>query len=345
MFSLPRRRRGRENIDLCDEKGQTMRKAIKSLLAAAALVLVSGCGGKTADAEIKIPILEAGAEGSYKTAAAEYRDLLNIDSIGAGVEYAYSDTLSAEFDANLLSIDVKKNTRLNKGDVIAVFDSSALDYERQNQKILTDNAYARYASAGGEAARLEYEREAKKLELVDHKISLYTITAPYDCIVTAVERIETGTAVPAGTHVCTVAKPDEVYITLDRDREKFAFGMHVAMKFGTNDEYSGRVVMVPDTLGRGNKVLIAFDDGELDRARSDIGDLVSMGWATVLVKTVDIKDALCIPKDAVIQYSGATYCYYANDGSRTRIPIETGDTFGDVTVVLSGLSGGDMVSY
>ena len=322
-----------------------MRNAIKALLAAAALVLVSGCGGKPVGAEIKIPILEADAAGSYKTATAELRDLRNIESIGGGVEYAYADTLSIDFDTNILSMDVKKNTRLNEGEVIAVFDSSALDYERQNQKILTDNAYARYASSGGEAARLDYEREAKKLELVDYKISRYTIRAPYDCVVTAVERFETGQAVTAGTAVCTVAKPDEVYITLDRDREKFSYGMHVSMKFGTNDEYTGKVVMVPDTLGRGNKVLIAFDDGELDRARKDIGDLVSMGWATVLVKTVDISGALCIPKDAVMQYSGATYCYYANDGGRTRIPIETGETFNDITVVLSGLSEGDIVSY
>ena len=324
-----------------------MKNKIKSAFLALALAVTAGCGNTAADAEIKIPILDSSSAGSYKTAAAGFRDLQSSVSVGGGVEYAFAETLKIPYDTNLISMDVKKNDRLAKGDVIAVFDSSALDYDRQNQKIVTDNAYARYAASGSEAARLEYEREAGKLELIDYKISEYTITAPYDCVISSLTRFETGQTVEAGTEVCAVAAPEDVYITVERDKEKFAFGRQVGLKFGTNEVYSGRVVQMPETGGRGtnSKVLISFDEGELERAKNDVGDVISAGWVTVIVRTLDLSGALCIPKDAVMLYSGATYCYLDTNGERTRIPIETGETVDDVTVVLSGLSEGDVVSY
>ena len=325
-----------------------MGKKIKAALLALMLAVTTGCGSSAADAEIMIPILDSSAADSYKTVAAEYYDLQNTMSVGGGVEYAFAETLSIGYDTNLISMDVKKNDRLAKGDVIAVFDSSALDYDRQNQKIVTDNAYARYAASGTEAARLEYEREAMRLELIDYKISEYTITAPYDCIIASVTRFETGQTVEAGTEVCSVADPEDVYITVERDKDSFAFGKLVGLKFGTSETYSGRVVEMPEAgIGRGinSKVLISFEEGELARAQADVGDIVSAGWVTVLVKTLDIGGALCIPKDAVMLYSGATYCYLDKNGERTRIPIETGVTVDDLTVVLSGLTAGDMISY
>lgn len=321
-----------------------MRKKITALLAAAAMLLVTGCSReKPAEAEINIPILDGDSTRSYKTAKAELYDL-SVESTMAGtVEYSFADTICTVNDANILKYYVKKGDVLAQGDIIAEFDSSSLDYDLRNQQISTDSAYSSYLSSGSMPAKLEYEQQAKALELVQFKKDSYNIKAPYDCVVTAVQYFDTGDTVEAGTPVVSVAKADEVYVAVDQNKEKFAFGMPVRMKFGTSEYYSGKVVMTPAN-GR-EKVLIAFDEGELERALAEAGNIVSAGWATVFVKTFGKHDALCIPSEAVMQYSGTTYCYITENGERARVRIETGETVNDLTIVLSGLSEGDTVSY
>ena len=326
-----------------------MKKKIFALITAALLITAGGCSGKAVGSEIKIPILDGDSSKSYKTAEASYHDLSQNMTMAGNVEYAFADVLSIDYDTNVLEYNVKKGDLLKAGDIIAVFSSADMTYDYQNQKILADSAYSRYISSGTEAARIEYEIESERLNMIQYKIDSYTIRAPYDCIVTSTERLQTGNNVSAGTPVCSVAKPDEVYVTVEQNKERFALGTPVQLKFGSNDTFTGRVIMeASNGAGRGSvngKVLIAFDEGELDRATGSVGNLVSAGWATVIVKVYNKHNALCIPKDAVMLYSGATYCYYANDGTRTRIPIEVGDTVDDLTIVLSGLAEGDIVSY
>lgn len=325
-----------------------MKKRYLAALTAAALMLTAGCSESPEKAEIKIPILEGDSSRSYKTAEIAYHDLEQYVNIPGTVGYVYADTLTAEHDTNLLEYNVKSGQKLSAGDIIAVFSSSDLNYEYQNQKIITDNAYSAYRSSGSESAGLVYEQEKKRLDLVQYKIDSYTIKAPYDCIVVKTELLGTGDNVSAGTPVCSVAKPDEVYITVDRNREYFAFGTPVNLKFGTNDVFTGKVVMPyssGDSGSMSGKVLIAFDEGEFERASEAVGNIVNAGWVTVSVKSYEQHHVLCIPQDAVMLYSGTTYCYITDGSERTRIPIEVGDTVDGLTVVISGLAEGDTVSY
>ncbi len=322
------------------------RLALLSIISAAAMIL-GGCSKQDTSAEIKIPIIDGNAMGSYTTAAAERADMCEYTTVGGDVTYPYADTVTVPADANLLSYNVKKGDVLQKGDVIAVFDSSSLDYDYQNQKILTDNALARYQSTGSALAKAEYEIEAGKLELIEYKRDCYTIRAPYDCVVWDSKFHEAGTAMEAGAPLCTIANKDEVYVVVKGSNDAFALGRHVTMKFGTNGEFTGRVVMMPDSRGKNgiNGVVIALDEGELEKANEEAGSIVSAGWATVVVKTYNDPHALCVPDKAVQTYSGNTYCYLDSGGSRIRVPVEAGKSVGGMTVILSGLSEGDVVSY
>lgn len=310
-------------------------------------MILGGCSKQDAAAEIKIPILDGNAGGSFTTAKAEKYGVSEYTTVGAEVTYPYADAVIVPADANILSYNVKKGDVLHKGDVIAVFDSSALDYDYQNQKILTDSAYARYQSSGGALAKAEYEIEAAKLDLIQYKRDCYTLTAPYDCVVSDSKFWEAGTAMEAGAQLCTIAKKDEVYIIVKGNNDAFALGRQVTMKFGTNGEFTGRVVMMPDSRGKNgiNGVVIALDEGELEKANEEAGSIVSAGWATVVVKTYNDPHALCVPDKAVQTYSGNTYCYLDSGGSRIRVPVEAGKSVGGMTVILSGLSEGDIVSY
>ncbi|MBP3857393.1 MAG: HlyD family efflux transporter periplasmic adaptor subunit [Ruminiclostridium sp.] len=319
-----------------------MKKITTTFTLAAALLLAGGCGGSAPDADIKIPILDAKAGGSFTTAKAERYDVENYTTVGASVGYIYAETLTVPGDTNVLEYNVKKGDKLSAGDVIAVFDSSAYDYEYRNQAILADNAYSRWQSSGSEIARLEYEQEAKRLELIQYRIDQCTVKAPYDCVVSEVERMKAGETVTAGQKICSVAKKDEVYVTVNESKDLFAFGMPVALKFGTSGTFTGRVAMESD--GR-SAVVIRLDDGELERADAEAGSIASAGWGSVIVTDYRDYNVLCVPSKAVMQYSGESYCYIEDGGERVRVPVEAGREINDLTVILSGLTDGDVVSY
>ena len=320
-----------------------------ALILAFALTLCGCARELPPEAEIQIPIFDdSSASVSYRTAQAELRDFTSTLSLGGQVEYAFADTLSVPYDTNILSYEVKKGDVLKKGDTIAVFDPSAFSYDYQNQKIITDSAYSRYLSSGSEASRLEYETENARLGLIQYHIDEYTVKAPYDCVVTSVERFEIGAAVEAGTPVCSVARQGDVYICVNDNKDVFAVGMPVGLKFGTNEVYSAKAVMTPEPnarRGTNSAVVIKFDEGEYERAVNDVGNIVAAGWVTVLVDSFKKYAALCVPSDAVMQYSGSTYVYLDNNGDRARIPVETAEELGGYTIILSGLSEGDTVSY
>lgn len=326
-----------------------MLKKIGIMLLTVALVFsLSGCESERVEAEIKLPILEGEGEG-YNTAVVEKRDFVETKSIGGSVGYVYAEALLTVAESNVLEYNAKKNQRFNEGEVIAVLDSSALDYEYKNQKILVDDAYSAYSASGSEISRLKYEQEKLKLDLIQYKIDQYTIRAPYDCVIASAKSFEIGSVVGAGQEVCSVAKPDEIYVYTNDNVNLFSTGRTVKLKFGTEKSYSGKIVMTPEGSGRksglNSAVIIKFEDGELEKVTEDVGNIVSSGWATIIVTTVEKYNALSVPADAVLQYSGSTYCYLSGKNGRARIPVEAGETYGGYTIINSGLTEGDIVSF
>ena len=332
-------------------------KLFKRTICAAAITaaaVLSSCSTQAAiDAEIQIPVFEGGSAINFQTATVQISDIELSQNVGGSIGYAYSDTLYTFFESNLIEFVAKRGDVLKEGDVIAVFDSSALDYDYTNQKILADDAYAKYLATGSEAARLEYEIQKKQLDYVQYQIDQYTIKAPYDCIVTNIGDFVVGSVVGYGKEVCTVAKENEVYLYSSKNTELFHVGMSVAVKFGTNDEYSARVVSVPEKGARSSRgstnintcVVIKMDDGELERAISEINNVVSAGWATILVPTVKKYNVMTLPEEAIAQFSGSTYCSILNNGLPVRIPVEVEGVYDGLAIIKNGLREGDEVVY
>ena len=323
-----------------------MKKTLSVLALLFAAVMLTGCSKTEEKAEIKIPILDGTEGGSFTTAEVKRQNVEEYRTIGAEVEYVYAEIISVPYDTNVVEYKIRKGDRLNAGDVIAEFDPSGFSYDIQNQKILADSALAKWQSSGSELARLEYEQEKKQLDLIQHKADLCTVTAPYDCVVCDLKPRKAGETVTAGEMICKIAKPDEVYVTVKDNKDLFAFGMPVSLKFGTNSTFAGTVAMVPDgSKGGISKVVIKLDDGEFERANEEAGSIATAGWGSVIVTAYRDYNVLCVPEKAVLTYSGETYCYIEDHGERVRVPVEAGRTVGGQTVILSGLSEGDTVSY
>ena len=323
-----------------------MKKTLSVLALLLAAAMLAGCSKAEEKAEIKIPILDGTEGGSFRTDEVKRQNVEEFRTIGAEVEYVYAEAISVPYDTNVIEYKIRKGDRISAGDVIAEFDPSGFSYDIQNQKILADSAFAKWQSSGSELDRLVYEQEKKQLDLIQHKADLCTVIAPYDCVICDVKPKKAGETVSAGDMICKIAKPDEVYITVKDNKDLFAFGMPVTLKFGTNSTFSGTVAMEPDTSKGGfGKVVIKLDEGELERANEEAGSIVTAGWGSVIITAYRDYNVLCVPEKAVLTYSGETYCYIEDHGERVRVPVEAGRTVGGQTVILSGLSEGDTVSY
>lgn len=323
-------------------------------IALAATALLSSCTAQDAvNAEIQIPVFEGGATGNFETATVALTDIELTQNVGGSIGYAYADTIFTFFESNLLEFNVKRGDVLKEGDVIAVFDSSSLDYDYNSQKILADDAYAKYLSTGSESARLEYEIQKKQLEYIQYQIDQFTIKAPYDCVVTNIGDFVVGSVVSYGKEVCTVAKEDEIYLYTSKSADLFHVGMQVSAKFGTDDEYMARVVSVPEPGAKGSRgsvnmntcVVMKLDDGEMERVTSEINNVVSAGWATIVVPTVQKYNVMTLPEEAIAQFSGSTYCSIFNNGLQVRIPVEVEAVYDGLAVIKNGLREGDEVIY
>ena len=103
-----------------------LRKIGITLLSAALVLTLSGCEGERVGEEIKLPILEGEGKG-YNTATVEKRDFIETKSIGGSVGYVYAEALVTVAESSILESYAKNGKTFKEGEVIAVFDSSALD--------------------------------------------------------------------------------------------------------------------------------------------------------------------------------------------------------------------------
>ena len=353
-----------------------MKKFIKTVIAAALALTLTACSAQgDTDGEIIIPIYQP--DQLFSTTTAQRMDLSSTQSIGASVGYAFSDALSTAHDGNLISINVTQYQELKEGDVIAVIDSSALNYTYLEQEIVTQSAYEQYLATGSEADRLTYEYQNARLNAVQYEINSYTITAPYDCIVTDVARmIEPGTDLPGGTYICSVAYPNDIYVYLNVDPKSptpspFQLGSKVSVTL-TGKSYEGTVVSYPastaykygesykvqnlgwnnwggnDPLGGPTAVdssryaIIGFEPEVLAALLEETPNAVIAGWATVVVTTEKMNGVLCVPASAV-QSRDTTYVYLYENGQKLQIPVKTGASINGYTVILGGLKEGDVV--
>lgn len=322
---------------------------MKKVFLAGLILALCGCASPQAqiDSEIMIPIYSSGGV-NYTTATAEVMDLISTQAVRAEIGYLYAETLRCAVSGNLLSFSVQVNSLFKEGEVIAELDSSAMTYDYNNQKILMEAAYSRYLSSGGEANRLTYLIEQKKLELIEYQIDQYTIRAPYDCIIVSAERYKTGDPIEAGTEFVTVAPADEVYI-YGTESTEMPLGAEVSVKLGGSDYYYGRVTACPSSAPASasrairSASVICLDEGEMDRLLLDVPNAVTAGWATIYHTTADKRGVLAVPDSAVKSTTTSTYCNLLSGGQRVQVEVQVGASIEGYTIILNGLTEGDTV--
>lgn len=325
-----------------------MVKKIAALLLLLGVVFcAAGCkGGGSVDEEIKLPIYGA-EEISYEVAIAQYMDISQTEGIGAVIGYPYAQYLYYPANAQVISYEAVNNRSLKQGDVIAELDSSALDYEINNQQTIVNTAYTASLS-GGESERLQYQIEQSRLEMLLAEKEGYTIRAPYDCVITSSNRAAAGSTVAQGDVCCSVAKPEEISIYVEGgDAAKFRFGQAVKVKID-GKEYDAVVAMAPDCApatadgSAASRAAFVLDDGVIEAIREENPVALTAGWATVYF-TEKKDNVLAVPNSAVSSSGSGNTVTIVDGVERYRLPVTVGVSYGGYTEIRDGIAEGDIV--
>ncbi len=148
-----------------------------SLSVLAALVLTA-CGGGNGSGDGEVLLYEEEVSGgaveaaeSYETVTVRREDYQEIYSDTGELEYTDIETVYIdEEDAVLDSIKVKRNQRVRKGDVLAVFHLETSKTKLERQRLVNEQARAQFESGLGSLnnslsqAEQEYKRLSKKSE-------------------------------------------------------------------------------------------------------------------------------------------------------------------------------------
>lgn len=247
--------------------------------------------------------------------------LLEIDNIQqlANLSQAKANlaqSIAHNEDAQLL---LKRNQRLFKKGTVS---RGELD---------STNARASSALAAVTAARAQVEQAQEQL-------SYTQVRAPYAGIVRN-RHIEIGELVNPGTPLMTGLSLTDLRAVAD-------IPQRLAKQYRSAEQIL--VLINGETLPASYVTLFPFADSALHsvRLRAELPPqttgLIPGMWARVVMKTGE-RQAITVPKSAVIQRSELSAVYTQRDGKPVLRQVRVGNQYGERIEILSGLSAGDVI--
>jgi macrolide-specific efflux system membrane fusion protein len=254
---------------------------------------------------------------------------------------------------DILSVPVKNDQEVKKGQIIAVLDSS---------DVARTVAQARLSLASAEIKLKQTEdtydtktdddrrtRQLQEITVSQSRISLedaeetlsdYTIRAPFDGIVTGLS-VEGGDSLSNETVIASViTKEMKAVISLNEvDAAKVKVGDKAALTFNAlpNLQVSGTISKL-DTIGTTSSGVVSYGaEITLDDQPETLKPGMSM---TAEITVAEKKNALVVPSSALTSQDGKTFVTLSSGEKKA---VETGMTDNTVTEIVSGLSEKDTV--
>lgn len=327
----------------------------------AALILIGGAywyfGSASSPAETVV----------QKTVVAERGDL-RVSVSGSGQVEAVSQVdltpVIAGDGIDVVSVLVKNNQAVKKGQVIAVLDTEDAVRDIENAQLNLRNALIKQKQTEDLYKKRTktdlWNRQLQEVGVAESRNALseareklvdYSIKAPFDGIVTGLS-VEAGDSVARDTILASVITPErKIVVTLNEvDAAKVSEGESVVLTFNALPDLrlSGKVSRIA-TIGKVTQNVVSYEaDIELDEQNDAIKPGMSVS-ADILV--MEKKGVLLLPNGALsIDMDGRATVKKdtgKRDASGMRLTmgqsVQTGLTNDVQTEIMSGLNEGDTV--
>lgn len=289
-----------------------------------------------------------------KAVAAERGEISTYLMQTTTIESERQVEIPAKVSGQVIELPVEEGAKVKKGDLLAQLDEAELKiaYLRAKVSFETDKSvYERskemlektfIATEDFEAARLQYESSKAAYEAARLQLDYTSVRAPFEGVVTA-RNIELGQRVNVNQSLFVISDFNplraRIYVP-EKDMRRIFEGMEtiISVEAEPGVEFKGVVKMISpivDPESGTSKVTIDIND--------DKGKLKPGMFATVFITTETHKNALIIPKKALVLESDIDQVYIYQDGKAHKVNLQVGFTSGENIEVLSGIKDGELV--
>ena len=350
-----------------------MKKIVILALVLSMAISITSCDKKEeTDDLIKLPIIDA-KEIKYSTETAKRGYLATKHNVIGEVGHPFITTISfAGVQGNIKEIKVEQGQNVSAGDVIATIESGEYQKELNEQKNKTEQARLRVDILVEENAdkdeilfaKIEHELELVKLEKARENLENCTLKSPISGRIDWLEEFFEGQHIKDGELICGIADTSKPYVYFySEDASVFRHGMSAAI-VTDDDSYKGKVISAPVSAPYGasheaaNMVIIDLIDeiklDNLDKSanlpddkhgepRSDGIAPISEGKVIVEIIIEEREEAIIIPADAILKFSGRKYVNLLMDDVKIETNVEVGLETEKEVEIISGIREGDMV--
>ncbi len=350
-------------------------KRTAALLAAFALLLVPVRAEET--------LIEPGqikpSGNSYKTQVVERGVWEQTATTSASLIYPVTEYATYEgMTARFVEYKVSRGDYVEAGDVLAVMEVTASTMEitslelsisraqddlaigqaeRQEQIEEMRRTLSALTGTQRELAALSIEKaelaleqfvlereysidtQQRRLDKLREQYDKSTLVAPISGTVTEVTYLKAGEQIFTGQRLATIRSEDRILLAVSDDGSKFRYNMEVTVEIGMARRRAtapGRVVAADNMLPngkRGGYAFIAFTMPEGVEAKNP----------KVMAKTVQVEDALILPRGSATLEGGNYYVYLLVDGQVCKRFVNAATQNASGIWVLQGLSEGDVI--
>lgn len=276
--------------------------------------------------------------------------------------YSTTATLEAEEEAMVVAkvqgivrdLNIEEGDYVKQGQVMARLEDEQLAIEATRAKATMDRLYNEFqrnkelfdrkliSAEQYENSKFEYESQKAAYDLAQLKVEYSQIKAPISGVISQ-RLIKIGNMVNANQEVFKITDFDPLLAVLhvpEHEMNKIKKNQETAIEVDaiSNQTFTGRVLRISPVINPETgtfKVTVVIND-ESRRLKPGMFGRVQIVYDTR-------KNALMIPKEAVMTEDGANSVYVLNNKLVFRRPIQTGYINGSNIEVVEGLADGDSV--
>ncbi len=337
----------------------TPAKITTTLLLAGSLLIAAGCGNEESGSSSGRSGMR---DGSRRKTAAIPVQVARVKRGDISRFLLHTTTIEAEkvvevvakVSGQVSKLPVEEGMKVKRGTLLAQLDEAELKLEliQARARMETDKAAFERAQSMFEknliaheafdATRLQYENSKAQYEAARLRVEYTAVRSPIAGIVTA-RNVELGQRVAVNQVLFVVADFDplraRIYVP-EKDITEIYEGQKAIIRADAlpEQEFTATVRMISPVVDPANGTVKVTLDVPSARGKLKPGMFVS-----VYITTATHKDALLIPKKALLIESENDQVYVFDQGKARKAVLETGFTSGDMIEVLSGLSEGDLV--
>ncbi len=340
-------------------------KSVMLIMTACVMLLTSGCYFLPKEEEVlDAPVVKA-SEVSYTTTTASLKDItrqvLTAGTVASGTEYNSRFSIGG----NIKAVYVTAGDNVNEGDLIAEYETSALDEEIALMELYIKREQLEYDIAVEEhATETVKAKELLDIQLMQNELDkLYAekaqtkLYAGVSGTVSYVATLSPGDWVNGGNTIATIIDITNLYIKINPNQEtaEFMLGRPITIRY-EGKYYDGTIINNKSGYMWDEATSSAVLDENGEKAIGEISENVIVKFDDIIPETSAVgniadtllvlekrENVIVISQNLIKTVNGQKVVYVFENNEKVQRSVAVGLVSGSLCEITSGLEVGDEV--